>query len=51
MAKSLIFELPKIVEEGRKKAEKILELLSSANKICLQTNEFVILAKSRNIQR
>lgn len=45
MAKSLIFELPKIVEEGRKEAEKILERLSSANKIGLQTNELVIPAK------
>jgi len=51
MAKSLIFKLPKIVEEGRKKAEKILELLSSAHKICLQANEFVILAKGSGIQR
>ncbi len=45
MAKSLIFELPKIVEEGIKEAEKILERLSSANKIGLQTNELVIPAK------
>lgn len=45
MAKSLIFELPKIVEEGRKEAEKILERLSSSNKIGLQTNELVIPAK------
>ncbi len=45
MAKSLIFELPKIVEEGRKEAEKILERLSTANKIGLQTNELVIPAK------
>lgn len=45
MAKSLIFELPIIVEEGRKEAEKILERLSSANKIGLQTNELVIPAK------
>lgn len=45
MVKSLIFELPKIVEEGRKEAEKILERLSSDNKIGLQTNELVIPAK------
>ncbi|NCC18703.1 MAG: site-specific DNA-methyltransferase [Bacteroidia bacterium] len=45
MAKSLIFELPKIVEEGRKEAEKILERLSTANKIGLQTNELVLPAK------
>ncbi|MDD4739848.1 MAG: hypothetical protein PHG98_07855 [Bacteroidales bacterium] len=51
MAKSLIFELPKIVEEGRKEAEKILERLSSANKIGLQTNELVILAKGSGMQR
>lgn len=48
MAKSLIFELPKIVEEGRKEAEKILERLSSSNKIGLQTNELVIPAKDSN---
>lgn len=45
MAKSLIFELPKIVEEGRKETEKILERLSSPNKVALQTNELVIPAK------
>ena len=37
--KSLIEELPKIVEEGKKEAEKILERLSSVNKLALQTNE------------
>ena len=51
MAKSLIYELLKVVGEGRKKAEKILKFLSSANKICLQSNEFVILAKGSGMQR
>ena len=42
---SLIFELPKIVEEGKKEAERILERISSQNKLILQTNELVLPAK------
>lgn len=45
MNKSLIEELPKIVSEGRKEVEEILERLSSANKLGLQTNELVLPAK------
>lgn len=45
MKKSLIEELPKIVAEGRKEVEEILERLSSANKLGLQTNELVLPAK------
>jgi adenine specific DNA methylase Mod len=45
MKKSLIEELPKIVAEGRKEVEEILERLSGANKLGLQTNELVLPAK------
>lgn len=45
MKKSLIEELPKIVAEGRKEVEEILERLSGANKLTLQTNELVLPAK------
>lgn len=45
MKKSLIEELPKIVAEGRKEVEEILERLSSANRLGLQTNELVLPAK------
>lgn len=46
MKKSLIEELPRIVAEGRKEVEEILERLSGANKISLQTNELVLPAKN-----
>jgi len=42
---SLIFELPKIVEEGKKEAERILERISSQSQLVLQTNELVLPAK------
>ncbi len=42
---SLIFELPKIVEEGKKEAERIFERISSQNKLIFQTNELVLPAK------
>ncbi|MDZ4713789.1 MAG: hypothetical protein SGI89_15890 [bacterium] len=45
MPETLIEQLPKIVAEGKKEAEKILERISSANKLSLQTNEFVLPAK------
>ncbi len=45
MKKSLIEELPKIVAEGRKEVEEILERLSGTNKLGLQTNELVLPAK------
>lgn len=44
---SLIEQLPKIVKEGRKEAEDILERLNSPSKIALQTNEFVIPNKDK----
>lgn len=45
MKKSLIEELPKIVADGRKEVEEILERLSSTSKLGLQTNELVLPAK------
>lgn len=45
MKNSLIYELPGIVDEGKKEVEKILERLSSQNKMALQTNELVLPAK------
>ena len=38
---SLIEELPLIVKEGRKVAEKILEKTTSKEKVILQTNEYI----------
>lgn len=41
MKKSLIEELPKIVAEGRRKVEEILERLSGANKLArMDTSKF-----------
>ena len=49
--KSLIGELPKIVTDGNREAAAILDRLSSANRITLQTNEVVLPAKaSSNIR-
>ncbi len=45
---SLIYQLPKIVDEGKKEVEKILERISSLNKLSLQTNELVLPAKDIN---
>ena len=42
MNKSLIFELSRIVEQGRKEAQKILDRLNSTTQIRLQTNELVL---------
>ena len=42
---SLIGELPKILDEGRKEAARILERLGDPVKIGLQTNELVLPAK------
>ena len=46
-AKSLITELPKIIERGKKEAERILDGLSKRNKVTLQTNELVLPTKSK----
>ena len=45
---SLIYQLPKIIDEGKKEVEKILERLSGSNKISLQTNELVLPSKDSN---
>ena len=42
---SLIAELPKILEEGRREAGRILERLSDSVRVGLQTNELVLPAK------
>ena len=46
MAKSLIEELPRIVSEGRREAQQIMERLSSGTQIGLQTNELVLPSKN-----
>ena len=43
---SLIKELPKIVAQGKKEAERILDGLSKSNRITLQTNELVLPTKA-----
>ncbi|MBR4170115.1 MAG: site-specific DNA-methyltransferase [Kiritimatiellae bacterium] len=43
--KSLIGELPKILEEGKREASRILERLSESVRVGLQTNELVLPAK------
>ena len=48
MTDSLIEELPKIVEKGKKEAQRILEGLSKTNKITLQTNELVLPSKDNS---
>ncbi len=50
MVESLIELLPKIVAEGKREVEKILERLESSNKITLQTNEYVLpVVKDHNL--
>ena len=44
--KSLIEELPKIVEKGKREAQKILDGLSKSQRITLQTNELVLPTKA-----
>ncbi|MBR1425385.1 hypothetical protein IJ579_07480 [bacterium] len=39
---SLIEQLPKIVADGKKEVERIMERLESDNRITLQTNEYVL---------
>lgn len=47
MSDSLINELPKILEKGKKEAQKILDGLSKSNRITLQTNELVLPTKAK----
>ncbi len=44
---SFIKELPKIVERGKKEAQRILDGLSKKNRITLQTNELVLTTKAK----
>ena len=46
MSESLIEELPKIMARGKKTAQRILEGMSTENRITFQTNEFVQPTKS-----
>lgn len=45
MVESLIEQLPKIVAEGKREVERIMERLESDNRIGLQTNEYVLPVK------
>ena len=45
MPKSLLEQLPDIVANGRKEAEKILESIESRHRVTLQTREVVLPAK------
>ena len=45
MADSLIENLPKLMKNGKKEAERILDGISNYNKITLQTNELVLPSK------
>lgn len=47
MPNSLIEELPKIIEKGKKEAQKILDGLSKSSRITLQTNELVLPTKAK----
>jgi site-specific DNA-methyltransferase (adenine-specific)/adenine-specific DNA-methyltransferase len=48
MPESLIDQLPKIVAEGKKEVERILERLSGPNRLGLQTNEYVLPSKDKS---
>ena len=50
MTKSLLEQLPDIVAQGRKTAEKILESIESRHRISLQTREVVLPAKDSAAQ-
>ncbi|MFZ1765501.1 MAG: hypothetical protein WAT68_02395, partial [Candidatus Nitrotoga sp.] len=45
MAKSLLEQLPEIVANGRKEAERILQSIEGRHRINLQTREWVLPAK------
>jgi len=47
MSESLIEELPKIIARGKKEAQRILDGISSGNRITLQTNELVLPTKAK----
>ena len=50
MPKSLLEQLPEIVANGRKEAEKILEGLENRHRVTLQTREWVLPAKDSAAQ-
>ncbi|MBT9476277.1 site-specific DNA-methyltransferase [Polaromonas sp.] len=50
MPKSLLEQLPEIVAQGRKEAEKILESLENRHRVTLQTREVVLPAKDSAAQ-
>lgn len=50
MPKSLIEQLPDIVREGRKQAERILESIESRHRVSLQTREVVLPARDTKAQ-
>ena len=50
MPKSLLEQLPEIVANGRKQAEKILESLESRQRVRLQTREVVLPARDSAAQ-
>ena len=50
MAKSLLEQLPEIVANGRKQAERILESLETRSRIRLQTREVVLPARDSAAQ-
>ena len=50
MPKSLLEQLPEIVTNGRKEAEKILESIESRHRVTLQTREVVLPAKDSSAQ-
>jgi adenine-specific DNA-methyltransferase len=50
MAKSLLEQLPEIVANGRKQAEKILEGIESRHRVGLQTREVVLPARDTKAQ-
>ncbi|MCK9320217.1 site-specific DNA-methyltransferase, partial [Methanoculleus sp.] len=47
MADTLLYQLPKIMDEGKKEAQKILDNLSKGNKVNLQINEMVLPTKAK----
>lgn len=50
MAKSLLEQLPEIVANGRKQAERILESIESRQRITLQTREVVLPARDTKVE-
>lgn len=50
MPKSLLEQLPEIVANGRKQAEKILEGIESRHRVGLQTREVVLPARDTKAQ-